>query len=199
MPFNVRPLTPDLLDSWADLFRACASGCFCRYWHFEGTKNEWLARLAFDPATNEAEQRERLKEGHPSASGIVALSEGVVVGWMKLAPQEALGKLRRLPVYRSELSAKDAAAGVLGIGCFLVHPEHRRQGVARALLEGAITHARATGAGAIEAYPLLRNEPLREEELWMGPYALLEAAGFVNQGGNSAYPVMRLGLAVAPY
>jgi GNAT superfamily N-acetyltransferase len=195
MPFDVRVLTPDLLDAWADLFRACASGCFCRYWHFEGTKNEWLARLAFEPAINEADQRERLQARHPSATGLVALSSGVVVGWMKLTTQGALGKLRRLPVYRSELAAADE--GVLGIGCVLVHPEHRRQGVARALLEGAVSHARATGAKAIEAYPHLRSEPLRDEELWMGPYALLEAAGFVSQGGNRAYPVMRLALPVA--
>ena len=41
---KVEAVTPHHLDALADLFRACESPCFCRYWHFEGDKNAWLER-----------------------------------------------------------------------------------------------------------------------------------------------------------
>ena len=43
---------------------------------------------------------------------------------------------------------------VWSIVCFLVRVGHRRQGVARALLDGAIRYARQEGAPALEAYPV---------------------------------------------
>jgi GNAT superfamily N-acetyltransferase len=186
---RVTELTPDLIDAWALLFGACASSCFCRYWHFDGTKNEWLARLAFAPGTNEAEQRVALAESRPSARGLIALEGEVVVGWMKLSPRSAVPKLRRLPVYRALDLGTDE--GVLSIGCILVHPSHRRQGVARALLEEALAVAKASGARALEAYPHRRDEALRDEELWMGPLSLFQAYGFQPLDGNAAYPVLR--------
>jgi ribosomal protein S18 acetylase RimI-like enzyme len=186
---RVTALTPDLVDAWTLLFEACASSCFCRYWHFEGTKNEWLERLAFTPGTNTDEQRAAVREAHPSGRGLVALDGDVVVGWMKLSPRSAVPKLRRLPVYRAlDLGDDD---GVLSIGCVLVHPAHRRRGVARALLEEALASAKATGARAVEAYPHRRSEALRDEELWMGPLSLFEAYGFLPLEGNAAYPVLR--------
>ncbi len=190
MKLRVVPLTLDVFSSWADLVGACASGCYCRYWHFDGTKNDWLARLAMSPEENLAEQRAAVASGDPSARGLVALDEaGVAVGWMKLVPREAARKLRRLPVYRAlDLGPDD---GVVSIACCLVRPSHRRRGVARALLEGAIADPQARGGRALEAYPHSRSEALREEELWMGPLGLFEAHGFVRVGGEDAYPVLR--------
>jgi GNAT superfamily N-acetyltransferase len=190
---RVRPLTPELVDTWAALFEACASGCFCRYWHFEGNKNDWLARLAFSPETNAREQRACVGAADPSARGLVALDAGVAIGWLKLAPRGAVPKLRRLPVYRAlDLGADE---GVLAIGCLLVHPSHRRRGVARALVEGAIAGAAETGAEVLEAYPHRRSEALRDEELWMGPASLFEELGFTVIDGNPAYPVLRRSVA----
>jgi GNAT superfamily N-acetyltransferase len=192
MSLFVTTLTPDLEDAWASLFGACASGCFCRYWHFEGTKNEWLERLAFTPETNHAEQRAARATSHASAVGLIALDGEAVVGWMKIAPRASVPKLRRLPVYRAlDLGPDD---GVWSIGCVLVHPEHRRRGVARALLEGALALARTKGARAVEAYPHRRDEELRDEELWMGPLGLYASCGFAALGGNEAYPVLRCAL-----
>jgi GNAT superfamily N-acetyltransferase len=186
---RLAPLTPDLQGAWAALFDECASGCFCRYWHFEGTKNDWLARLAFTPRVNEEEQRRAVREGHPSGSGIVALDGDTMIGWMKLTARAAVPKLRRLPVYRALDLGPDE--GVLAIACLLVHPLHRKQGVARALVKHAIEVAPASGASIVEAYPHRRGEPLRDEEMWMGPHALFEALGFSAVRGNEAYPVMR--------
>jgi GNAT superfamily N-acetyltransferase len=188
----VTELTSRHADAWANLFRECASDCFCRYWHFEGNKNDWLARLAFTPQQNEEEARARLATGDPSARGLVALDGDAVVGWLKLVPRAAVPKLRRLPVYRSlDLGTDD---GVLSVACLLVHPSHRQRGVARALLKGAVELATTSGATVIEGYPHRRGEALRDAELWMGPLSLFEGASFVSVGGNDAYPVLRRAL-----
>ena len=53
---RVAALDASLAPAWSELFAACASSCFCRYWHFEGNKNEWLARCAHDATRNRDEQ-----------------------------------------------------------------------------------------------------------------------------------------------
>ena len=41
---RVEPLGTSNADAWVALFDACGCACFCRYWHFPGPKNAWLAR-----------------------------------------------------------------------------------------------------------------------------------------------------------
>jgi GNAT superfamily N-acetyltransferase len=172
----------------ADLFRACDSPCFCRFWHFEGDKNAWLERCASAPEKNEAEMRASL----PRGEGLVALGDdGRALGWMKLAPRATLPKLRARPVYKSLDLGDDA--GVLSIGCMLVRPDARGTGVARALVAAAPDVARASGARAIEAYPHALGG-LGAHEVWMGPAALFESLGFRRVAGELPYPVLRLDL-----
>ena len=193
---RVVALAPELEPAWADLFAASSSGCYCRYWHFEGGKNDWLARLAFAEGDNHAEQRALLLAGDDRARGVVALEEApepqaqaVAVGWMKLVPVAAVPKLRRLPVYRALSLGPEK--GIWSVGCLLVRPTHRRRGVARALVLGAVAIAAGWGASAVEAYPHRRGEALRDEEAWMGPLSLFEECGFSVVGGDLAYPVLR--------
>jgi hypothetical protein len=50
---------------------------------------------------------------------------------------------------------------------------------------------RAWGGRSIEAYPRRSQEPLHDEEVWMGTPALYTACGFVEVAGEGQYPVMR--------
>lgn len=177
------------LDAWRSLFEAASSPCFCRYWHFEGAKNDWLARCAFDPQKNCDEQSARVREGATEARGLLALDGDVAVGWMKLAPRATLPKLRHLPVYRSLELGPDE--GVYAIGCFLVHPAHRGRGVARALVAAAEAHVREWGGVAIEAFPRRSAEPMHAEEAWQGAESTFLAAGFAVVHGDGPYPVLR--------
>jgi GNAT superfamily N-acetyltransferase len=190
---HVVPLDPSRLTAWAGLFEAAHSTCFCRYWHFEGDKNAWLARSAFEPQVSCEEQSALVRAGDPAGRGLLALeseAEGArAVGWMKLAPRATLPKLRRLPVYRSLDLGDDA--GVYAIGCFLVDPAWRHRGVARALVTAAEKYARGWGATALEAYPRRTPDRLYDEEAWMGPESLFLAVGFVPVHDVAPYPVLR--------
>ena len=59
--------------AWQALFEACGSACFCRYWHFEGTKNDWLERCARRPEDNRDEQLALMRSGAAEARGLLAL------------------------------------------------------------------------------------------------------------------------------
>jgi GNAT superfamily N-acetyltransferase len=184
---------------WQALFEACGSACFCRYWHFEGKKNEWLERCAQRPEENRDEQLALVRAAAPEARGLLAMEGSAAVGWMKLAPRARLPKLRRQGAYRPLDLGPDE--GVWSIGCLLVRPDRRHHGVARALVAAAADHARAWAtpelpALAIEAYP--RGEAggeapprLHDEEAWVGTQSLFESCGFVRMAGEPAYPVMR--------
>jgi GNAT superfamily N-acetyltransferase len=80
---------------------------------------------------------------------MLAYVEGVPVGWLGFWPRE---KLERL--VRSRTIPKVDDVPVWSIVCFMVRTGYRRQGVAEALLRGAIAHARTSGVPALEAYPV---------------------------------------------
>jgi GNAT superfamily N-acetyltransferase len=201
---RTEPANPAHASALGALFDAAGCPCHCRYWHFEGDKNAWLERCALAPEQNQAEQAAALAAGTDDAAGIVALVGDDIVGWLKLAPRAALGKLLRLGAYRPLGLAQDP--GVLGIGCVLVHPAHRARGVARALIVGAVEHGARVGAHTIEAYPLRAQERLRDDELGRGPEALYRSLGFTAMAApvlagaahamfgaepTGAYPVLR--------
>lgn len=186
----VEAFLPSHLEGFAKLFEAASSPCFCRYWHFTGTKNEWLERCAFRPEENLAEQADAVRRGDASARGLVAVDRAAgdaIVGWMKLAPREAVPKLTSLPVYR-QLAFEE---GTWTVGCFLVDPAARHEGVARALLVAAEAHVRAWGGRLIEGHPRRSTEPLHDEEAWQGPERLFVELGYAAIHDVSPYPVYR--------
>ena len=68
---------------------------------------------------------------------------------------------------------------VWSISCFVVPSEHRRQGVAIALLRGALNYARKNGAKIVEAYPVDHDADPSAESLWFGTKTVYDDAGFV--------------------
>ncbi len=172
----------------AALFERTESGCYCSYWHFEGTTNAWLARLAFESDVN---RRELFERARSSPRGVVARTpDGSVIGWMKLEPASALPKAYAQRVYRGLHGLGPEREGVWTVGCFLIDPLWRRRGVARALVRAGVELARHGGANAVEALPR-RAEGVRDEELWTGPFALFASEGFSVVHEQTQYPVLR--------
>jgi len=189
MDLVVHPLTP---ARWPDLeavfnARGCslARGCWCMYYRRSG------ARAAPPPGTGSAEAgRAALKAlvdaGRPP--GLLGYYDGTPVGWVSLGPREDYARLARSPV----MKAVDDRP-VWSIVCFVVPSAWRGQGVARALLAGAIGYAGRQGATLLEAYPVDQSGGCADDALWFGTKSMFDAAGFEEVARRRPQrPVMRL-------
>ena len=179
------------------------SRCWCRYFALTGPEYS-----ALDPAGRKAQLKEKFDGASPSP-GVLAFRGGVPVGWCAVEPRRCYPRVLRSQVLRqAEPSApgqtRAAESGVAGtpgkvwsVTCFVVAAGHRRGGVAAALLQAAVGHARRHGAEVVEGYPV--DPALRPKagaaDLYHGTLNLFLGAGF--RVVSTAVPgraVVRLGL-----
>ena len=93
--------------------------------------------------------------------------------WLSLGPREDFAKLAKSPVMKP---VDDQP--VWSVVCFVVPSEHRRQGVARELLAGAIKYAKKRGIRLLEGYPVDGDEPSAASGSCFGSRRMFEEAGF---------------------
>jgi GNAT superfamily N-acetyltransferase len=190
-PLSVEPLSADNVEALIGLFDAAGCACFCRYFHFGGSKNEWLDRLAHDPLEGARELRASVASAPSLPGGLVASARSSgsdeAVGWAKVVPLASVPKLRLQGAYRP-LDLGDEAT-TLVVGCLLVHPAHRNSGVARALVRAAQASAATNGASRLLGLPRRSALPLYDEEAFAGPERVYEELGFRVLHASPAYPV----------
>lgn len=81
------------------------------------------------------------------------------------------------------------------IVCFVVPTPWRGQGVAHALLDAAIAHARTQGAPAVEGFSVDKPGPSQPQWLWHGTATMFRRAGFREIARRKPErPLMRLEL-----
>lgn len=186
---DMRPLTPERWRDVETIFnsRGCsvARGCWCMYYRHSGAAPQPA------PGRTVSQQRKaelkRLAEQDPPP-GLIAYRDDEPVGWVSLGPREDFAKLRRSPVMKPVDEQP-----VWSIVCFVVPGEHRGQGIARALLDGAIDYAQDRGVDVLEAYPVDTTGRMRDDSLWFGSKAMFDEAGFVEVARRKpARPVVRL-------
>jgi GNAT superfamily N-acetyltransferase len=135
-----------------------------------------------------AELRALIDEGR--APGLLGYRGEEPVGWVSLAPREEFAKLKRSPIMKA-LDDRE----VWSVICFVVPSAHRGEGVARALLDGAIAWARQQGATLLEAYPVDKPGRSRDDTLWFGTKPMFDEAGFSEVARRKPHrPVVRLEL-----
>ena len=168
-----------------DFFRVhCAEAgtgwCYCAAWYVDSWEG-WGER-------SEAQNR-ALREGlfeRGESDGYLLYAEGEPVGWCQVLPRDRLPKLRR----QFELAPDP---GTWAITCFAILPRLRRRGLARRLLEAVLADLPGRGAARVEAFPK-RGSGLEPGELWNGPEALFQAAGFRVHRDDAQRPVLALEL-----
>jgi ribosomal protein S18 acetylase RimI-like enzyme len=137
------------------------------------------------PKANRADLKALVDAGPPP--GLIAYQGRVPVGWVTLGPREEFHKLEKSPV----MKAVDDKP-VWSIICFVVPSEHRRQGVAHALLQGAMAYAKKRGATLLEAYPVDKAGRQSDGNMWFGAKSMYDRAGFKEVARRKpARPVVR--------
>lgn len=158
-----------------------------------------LPRKAFDAAlkSKAAEALFRKEVGSGPPPGVLAYRGEDPVGWVRVSPRKAAPQwngVRRTsaPVDPSEIDDE----GVWAITCFVVPRAERGQGVATALLQGAIAFAEENGARAIDACPVEAEGEKNPASIFHGVASMFARAGFVEIARRKpSRPLMRLSLA----
>ena len=138
---------------------------------------------------NRTQLKKLMETGRPP--GLIGYRGKVPVGWVSIGPREEYARLARSPVMKP---IDDQP--VWSVICFVVPAEYRGQGVARALLAGAVAYAKKHGAKLIEAYPVDRASRSKDDTMWFGAKSMYDKAGFREVARRKPQrPVVRLALA----
>lgn len=175
---SVEPATLDRFDDIATMLAPKRTGtiaCWCLSHRIDPPSNQRLAA---------AERREYVRDlaGRPIAPGVLAYRDDTVVGWAGVAPRDevySIAHSTRIPVVDD--------LPVWSIWCVKTRAGHRGQGIARALVQGAVEYARDHGAPGVEAYPVdNKGERIDTSMAFVGTRALFESAGFTKVADTDA-------------
>lgn len=157
-------------ESWADfaaLFeeRGGPKSCWCMIWRASAEE----ARHR-DGASRRVQIKSRVDQGIPI--GLIGYLDERPVAWCSIAPRETYRPLGGPASGHPEES-------VWSLACLFVKRQYRGRGLAMQMIEGALAHAKANGATAVEAYPVDRDSPSYR---FMGFVDVFAAAGFQEVG-----------------
>lgn len=169
---RVKLLTPARWKDLEALFgpKGACAGCWCMFWRLE--KGERFA----DVKGPTAKRRFKALVQRGEAEGLLAYAGGQPVGWLAFGPRRDFAALDRAPSL-----ACDDADRVWSLPCFFIKPGHRGQGVATALLQGALKELRRRKAEVVEGYPVkapAKGKPIPAAFAWTGTLPLFEKQGF---------------------
>ena len=138
---EIRPLTKARLDDLRALFDEGGDPktCQCAFWRVRGSGwGDWTRdrnRTVLEALA-----------GRRPAAGLIAYADKRAVGWVSVGPRENYERLER-----SKVLTRIDDRPVWSIVCFVVSRQSRGRGVATALLNAAVEHARKHGATLVEA------------------------------------------------
>ncbi|SHJ91919.1 Acetyltransferase (GNAT) family protein [Pseudonocardia thermophila] len=145
-----------------------ANVCWCLSYRIDAKLNRKLQ----GPARGEYVEELCAREPAP---GVLAYDGDEPVGWAAVAPraETSFARNRKIP-HVDDLP-------VWSLWCVRVRPGHRKQGLSRVLIDGAVAFARAHGAPAVEAYPLDNGDARVDLTMaYPGLRKNFERAGFVH-------------------
>ena len=176
MGWETHPVTPDRFDDFADVVNPNRRGrhCWCLSHRLPTRAIEELGE-----GSRELAMRRLCERDHPP--GVVTYRDGLPVGWCSIGPREENPKLVASRVIRP---VDDVA--VWTIICIVVRGGHRRRGVTRHLLEGAVAGAASHGAPAVEAHPVEPEGRMDTTMAFVGTRSMFERVGFDGVGVTEA-------------
>jgi GNAT superfamily N-acetyltransferase len=178
---TVKPLSPDLAGDFLRFFdheRGPAfadnpewAKCYCHFYHVSRAI-DWPSLSAED---NRIAMRSRIEVGE--MEGFLAYDADEVVGWMNAQPRHKVPHcFERMQTPASSLPCQAYEAAV--IVCFVIAPELRRRGVARALLTEGVASLAARGIKLVDAFPFKAGDSETPADHYHGPLPLFLGEGF---------------------
>lgn len=132
---------------------------------------------------------ERIEYMHDECSrepgpGVLVYADGEVAGWCSVAPTSSYRRLMRSRTIPHAGEDRDPWS----IVCFVVRGGFRRRGLMHDLLDGAVEHARASGAELVEGYPVdTGGERVDVISGYVGTVELFEKHGFHRHQATDAH------------
>ncbi len=169
--YTTRPLNG---DTWTDFVRLVDAnngvwgGCWCMGFHPEGLGKDRTA------SHNRRAKREHVRKG--TVHQMLVYDGDRCVGWCQYGSPTELPNIQNRKAYEKELTDLPDWR----IGCIFTGKDHRREGVARAAVAGALEAIRQAGGGLVEAYPeqVEGRGPQRGAYFHTGPEDLFAEFGF---------------------
>jgi hypothetical protein len=170
-PYTTRLLGTDTWDDFARLVEAnngVWGGCWCIGFHPDGFGQPPSA------ARNREAKREHVRAG--TVHQVLVYDADECVGWCQYGSPAELPNIKNPKAYEKELTQLPDWR----IGCIFTGTAHRREGVARAAVAGALDAIEKAGGGLVEAYPeqVEGRKPQRGAYFHTGPEDLFEELGF---------------------
>lgn len=184
--FTTKPLSE---ETWPAFDQLVASeggvwgGCWCIGFHLDpkGPKGQCKPYR---------ENKQRLvQEGRALASLVFEGDEAV--GWCQFGRTDDLPNIKNRKNYEAELDRLPEWR----IPCFYVGKKHRKKGVAKIALAGALAEIARLGGGTVEAYPFdVEGQKTSSSFLHGGTLAMFERMGFerVRLIGKTQWVVRKL-------
>jgi len=172
-------------ETWPDFARIVEKhngvwgGCWCTAFHLKRSEEkEWAGK--------HKALKERLVRANRSHAALVYDGPDIV-GWCQF------GSPAELPARMSGFNRLGEAPPDWRITCFFIDRDHRKEGVAKAALEGALRFIAAKGGGTVDGYPIdTRGKPYSSSFLWGGTESMFAEFGFHLLGNlGSTKRVMR--------
>ena len=168
MDVTTKPLTVAMWPALEDLFGrpGASNGCWCMYWR--------LGPAYRDRAREDNRRALKGLAGRPGRPpGLLALDGDLAVGWCEVAPRAELGWL----AHARHLGPVDDLP-VWSVPCFYVRRAYRGRGITGVLIDAAVELAAASGAPAIEAYPVDTAMTAHTGNLYTGTASIFARRGF---------------------
>ena len=171
MKFEIKPLSPDVLDDFLYFFDNIEfqdhpewSVCYCYSFHYIGPAAEWHNR-----EKNRSSVIKLINENY--MHGYLAYEDEKPIGWCNANDKLNFERLK----LNSEIWDSDKHK-ICSVVCFLIDPKQRGKGIASKLLDRVCVDYEKLGYDYIEAYPI-KNQTTNELQC-QGPPSMYQNFNF---------------------
>jgi len=172
MTIEIKALNPDMGEIFINYVKNIDFShaphwqfCHCQYYHIKCDSEVWRSRTS---EQNEELSRQNIRDG--VMQGFLAFDGENPVGWINANDWRNYALLEE----DEELLGFEGKTAL--VVCFLIHPDYRRQGLAKKLLKTAVENFREKGFDRVVGRPFVWEK--QPERQYHGVPGMYEALGF---------------------